>query len=263
MGRRRTGKRLLAVSLAACLPACLSLGSSEKSPEPDGGGGAGGTSLLGGGGWPSGGSGGSSASGGSSESGGSSGSGGQGATGGTVPSGGSGGGCVATSCAAQGLSCGTADDGCGASLDCGSCPLGKACDAANHCVGIDGTWSALYSDCDGVQDPPDSTVTDSWQIGPGVLKVTIADLDCTITDFGTINYTQTTFDLTFNARSCSVEGCAVGQSGWVCNAASYPTPTAISGTYALPDAQHLLLQYAGGPNTGCASGQTQTVHFSR
>jgi len=44
--------------------------------------------------------------------------------------------CVPTTCAAQGATCGTISDGCGDTLDCGSCGAGFACDAG-QCVDVD------------------------------------------------------------------------------------------------------------------------------
>ena len=44
-------------------------------------------------------------------------------------------GCQPSSCSAQGLQCGTASDGCGNALNCGSCPAGQQCNASGKCVG--------------------------------------------------------------------------------------------------------------------------------
>jgi hypothetical protein len=44
-------------------------------------------------------------------------------------------GCQPTSCAAQGIQCGTASDGCGNALVCGNCPSGQQCNASGKCVG--------------------------------------------------------------------------------------------------------------------------------
>ncbi len=54
---------------------------------------------------------------------------------GDVPSGlGGGSGCEPDTCASLDAACGSVSDGCGASLDCGSCANGQVCDANNQCV---------------------------------------------------------------------------------------------------------------------------------
>ena len=68
--------------------------------------------------------------------------------------GGGGGGCVPTTCGAQGKTCGSISDGCGATLACGSCAAGFACTAANTCVAscTPTTCAAQGKDCGAIAD---------------------------------------------------------------------------------------------------------------
>ncbi len=47
---------------------------------------------------------------------------------------GGGGGCTPTTCAAQGKTCGTISNGCGGTLQCGTCSAGYVCTTSNVCV---------------------------------------------------------------------------------------------------------------------------------
>ncbi len=42
--------------------------------------------------------------------------------------------CTPSTCASLGAVCGTASDGCGGTLSCGTCPTGQTCNASNQCV---------------------------------------------------------------------------------------------------------------------------------
>jgi hypothetical protein len=56
--------------------------------------------------------------------------------------------CPPQSCAAQGLDCGLAGDGCGNQIDCGSCTLPQTCGGA----GVPGACGVTYSSADFVRD---------------------------------------------------------------------------------------------------------------
>ena len=61
--------------------------------------------------------------------------------------------CVPATCAAQGYKCGTAPDGCGGTLDCGSCPVGKQCAPTQGCVSCTReTCSGLGFNCGTASD---------------------------------------------------------------------------------------------------------------
>jgi hypothetical protein len=52
-----------------------------------------------------------------------------------------GGSCTPTTCSAQGKNCGAISDGCGGTLNCGTCSTGQVCSSANQCVTGSG-WSS-------------------------------------------------------------------------------------------------------------------------
>jgi hypothetical protein len=60
--------------------------------------------------------------------------------------------CVPTSCAAQGATCGTMADGCGSTMDCGTCPNGQACGSNYACVCTPSTCSELGATCGTISD---------------------------------------------------------------------------------------------------------------
>ncbi|WP_257462748.1 Ig-like domain-containing protein [Archangium lipolyticum] len=61
--------------------------------------------------------------------------------------------CTPTTCAAQGKNCGTLSDGCGGTLNCGTCSSGQACSPLNVCVS---TGGVLY---DALRKAPRCTVS--------------------------------------------------------------------------------------------------------
>jgi hypothetical protein len=64
--------------------------------------------------------------------------------------------CVPTTCAELGRTCGTAPDGCGGTLDCGSCPSGLTCAADHACHDLANacTITGDTVDCLLAQDKP-------------------------------------------------------------------------------------------------------------
>ncbi|WP_158626555.1 Ig-like domain-containing protein [Corallococcus interemptor] len=60
--------------------------------------------------------------------------------------------CMPQSCAAQGKTCGTVSDGCGGTLECGTCGEGQSCSAANVCVCAPTTCAAQGRTCGPVSD---------------------------------------------------------------------------------------------------------------
>src|SRR5438309_2141898 len=66
-------------------------------------------------------------------------------------------GCVTATCASESKNCGALPDGCGATLDCGSCPAGQTCGGggANVCGQgscTPGTCATLGMNCGTVSD---------------------------------------------------------------------------------------------------------------
>ncbi|HEX9296626.1 MAG TPA: hypothetical protein VF881_12350, partial [Polyangiaceae bacterium] len=49
--------------------------------------------------------------------------------------------CTPTTCSALGKNCGSVSDGCGGTLNCGTCPSGQTCSASNQCV-TSSVWSS-------------------------------------------------------------------------------------------------------------------------
>ncbi len=86
-------------------------------------------------------------------------------------------GCVPTTCEALGLQCGTADNGCGATLECGGCPAGSVC-TGGVCVASSrglGDPCASDADCDSaacIEQP-----TDGWTDGY-CSKGCLGDAEC-------------------------------------------------------------------------------------
>jgi hypothetical protein len=42
--------------------------------------------------------------------------------------------CIPKTCAAQGIQCGLAGDGCGNIIQCPACPTGQTCNASGQCM---------------------------------------------------------------------------------------------------------------------------------
>ncbi|MFP2905911.1 Ig-like domain-containing protein [Pyxidicoccus sp. 3LFB2] len=60
--------------------------------------------------------------------------------------------CTPTTCAAQGKTCGTIPNGCGALLNCGTCGAGQACSTDNVCVCAPTTCAAQGKNCGTISD---------------------------------------------------------------------------------------------------------------
>jgi Lamin Tail Domain len=131
-------KRILWAPVALCvIPLMSACGSDESGPEfgtTGGTGGTGGTSAGGTGGTSAGGTGGTST----------------GGTGGTATGGT--GGCVATTCAAENAECGSIDDGCGNTLDCGTCTAPDTCGSDNTCSCTATTCEDAGANCGTIDD---------------------------------------------------------------------------------------------------------------
>jgi mannobiose 2-epimerase len=72
---------------------------------------------------------------------------------GDTPSGlGGGGACTPSTCSALGAACGTPSDGCGGTLNCGTCPTGQTCNASHQCTCAPATCASLGASCGTVSD---------------------------------------------------------------------------------------------------------------
>ncbi|QDE69915.1 Ig-like domain-containing protein [Myxococcus xanthus] len=67
--------------------------------------------------------------------------------------------CTPTTCEAQGKTCGTIPNGCGATLSCGTCGAGQMCSAANVCVCAPTTCAAQGKNCGTIPDGCGSTLS--------------------------------------------------------------------------------------------------------
>jgi hypothetical protein len=68
--------------------------------------------------------------------------------------------CLPKTCAEEGFSCGTLDDGCGGTLECGTCAQGQACtnDSGGNCAAVGTICKAaemrLMGSCAAINDGP-------------------------------------------------------------------------------------------------------------
>jgi mannobiose 2-epimerase len=109
--------------------------------------------------------------------------------------------CVPKTCASLGAVCGSASDGCGGTLSCGTCPAGKTCNASNQCIsttnsapvvnaGADSTVTlpatltitGTVTD-DGLPTPPALTISWSKSSGPGTATFNPANAATTTITF--------------------------------------------------------------------------------
>lgn len=89
--------------------------------------------------------------------------------------------CLPTSCTARGAVCGSLDDGCGATLNCGACGNGASCQQ-NACVcsgGAEQCGDGVDNDCDGNVDCTDSDCASVMACAQPVCTITTPEVQVT------------------------------------------------------------------------------------
>ncbi|MFZ5446836.1 MAG: Ig-like domain-containing protein, partial [Myxococcota bacterium] len=146
-------------------------------------------------------------------------------------------GCVPTSCSDNGFTCGSVPDGCGGTLDCGSCPSGVC--SQNRCVScVAATCASLGANCGSASDGCGGTLS----CGTCGTAQTCAANRCVTTPGPAQNATwSSTSQIPLCAtagRSCDTGPLVVGRAG-----------------LSEPNAPNTL-------NGGCADGAAGTFHVS-
>ncbi len=148
--------------------------------------------------------------------------------------------CTPTTCAALGKDCGTVSDGCGGTLDCGTCGPGQVCTSNVCCTPT--TCGALGKDCGTVSDGCGGTLT-CGTCGTG--QVCASNLCCTPTTCGALGKNCGTIpDGCGGTLTCGA--CGSGQTCVSNVCAASPGAAAYDATLRAPRCI--------GPGTFCDSG---------